>query len=64
VAGFGRSKHGEIHTDRMFELASDLPLVVTMIDTAEVIANFLPVVQQMVKQGIITQGAVTVVHHA
>jgi PII-like signaling protein len=64
VAGFGRTRHGEIHTARIFELASDLPLVVTIIDTAEIIANFLPVVQQMVKQGIITQGTVTVVHQA
>lgn len=38
--------------------------VVTMIDTAEVIAAFLPVVQQMVKRGIITQSTAAVVHHA
>lgn len=36
VAGFGKRQHGEIHTTRIFELSSDLPMVVTVIDRAEV----------------------------
>ncbi|WP_258003507.1 DUF190 domain-containing protein [Fischerella muscicola] len=35
-----------------------------MIDTAEAIASFLPIVQQMVAGGIVIQDTVKVVHHA
>jgi PII-like signaling protein len=47
----------------MLELA-DLPMVVTIIDRAAAIAQFLPTVQSMVKVGLITQESVNVVHHA
>ncbi|MBV9389793.1 MAG: DUF190 domain-containing protein [Chroococcidiopsidaceae cyanobacterium CP_BM_ER_R8_30] len=64
VAGFGQRRHGEIHTAQIFELSSNLPMVVTLIDKSEAIEAFLPVVQKMVQVGIITQQAVRVVHHA
>jgi PII-like signaling protein len=64
VAGFGQRQHGEIHTAQIFELSSNLPMVVTLIDKSEAIAAFLPVVQKMVRVGIVTQQAVIVVHHA
>jgi PII-like signaling protein len=64
IAGFGKRQHGEIHTTRIFELSSDLPMVVTIIDNTEVIAAFLSVVQEMVTEGIVTQDTVRVVHHA
>jgi PII-like signaling protein len=62
VAGFGKNQ--QLHTARILELSSDLPMVVTMIDTAEAIASFLPIVQQMVAGGIVIQDTVKVVHHA
>ncbi|MEH1846519.1 MAG: DUF190 domain-containing protein [Nostoc sp.] len=62
VAGFG--KHQHLHTARIFELSSDLPMVLTIIDTAEAIASLLPVVQQMIAGGIVIQDTVKVVHHA
>ena len=62
VAGFG--KHQHLHTARIFELSSDLPMVVTIIDTAEAIASLLPIVQQMIAGGIVIQDTVKVVHHA
>jgi PII-like signaling protein len=62
IAGFGKNQH--LHTTRIFELSSDLPMVVTIIDTAEAIASFLPTVQQMVAGGIVAQDTVRVVHHA
>ncbi|MBV8882998.1 MAG: DUF190 domain-containing protein [Chroococcidiopsidaceae cyanobacterium CP_BM_RX_35] len=64
VAGFGQRQHGEIHTAQIFELASNLPMVVTLIDKSEAIAIFLPAVQKMVRAGIITQHTVTVMHYA
>jgi PII-like signaling protein len=61
--GYGIRQGRRIHTDRMMELA-DLPMVVTIIDRAAAIAQFLPTVQSMVKVGLITQESVNVVHHA
>ena len=60
IAGFG--KHSRIHTTRLFELSSDLPMVVTIFDQAETIAAFLPLVQTMVHEGLVTQETVTIVH--
>ncbi|MBF2002415.1 MAG: DUF190 domain-containing protein [Synechococcales cyanobacterium M58_A2018_015] len=54
IEGFGVRQHRQIHTARIMELA-DLPIVVTIIDRAETIAQFLPTVQAMVAVGLITQ---------
>jgi PII-like signaling protein len=62
VAGFGL--HQQLHTARILELSSDLPMVVTIIDTTEAIASFLPLVQEMVMGGIAIQETVNLVHHA
>lgn len=64
VAGYGKRNHHRIHTARILELSSDLPMIVTIIDTAEVLAQFLPLVQEMVGGGIVIQETVNVVHHA
>lgn len=62
VEGYGVRQGRRIHTERMMELA-DLPMVVTIIDQAEAIAQFLPIMQAMVKVGLITQEPVNVVYH-
>lgn len=64
VMGYGKRHHHEIHTARILEIASDLPMVVTIIDTAAAIAQFLPLVQEMVMGGIVLQETINVVHHA
>ncbi len=64
VAGFGKRQQHRIQTARILELSSDLPMVVTIIDQAEAIANFLPQIQAMVQGGIVIQEAVNVVHEA
>jgi PII-like signaling protein len=63
VEGYGMRHHHQIHTARIMELA-DLPVVVTIIDTAEGIAQFLPTLQEMVTVGLVTQESINVVHHA
>lgn len=64
IAGFGERQHHRIHTGQILELSSDLPIVITVIDRTEAIANFLPVVRDMVKNGLVTQQSATFVHHA
>jgi PII-like signaling protein len=61
VVGFGN--HSKIHTTQLFELSSDLPMVVTMIDNPQAIAAFLPIVKEMVKEGLVISQSVTLVHH-
>lgn len=63
VAGFGKRQHHRIHTTRILELSSDLPMVVTLIDSAETLRAFLPLVKEMVTGGIVIQETVEVVHH-
>lgn len=63
VAGFGKRQHHRIQTSRILELSSDLPMVVTIIDKAEAIAAFIPLVQEMVVGGIVIQDTVNLVHH-
>ncbi|MBV6622537.1 MAG: DUF190 domain-containing protein [Rivularia sp. (in: Bacteria)] len=60
IIGFG--KHGRIHTTEILALSSDLPIVVTLIARFEQIEEFLPVVQEMVKEGIIVRQTVGVIH--
>jgi uncharacterized protein len=64
VAGFGKRQQHRIQTTRILELFSDLPMMVTIIDQAEAIANFLPQIKAMVQGGIVTQEAVNVVDEA
>lgn len=63
IEGFGVRQHHQIHTARIMELA-DLPIIVTLIDRAEAIAQFLPSVQAMVAVGLVTQETIRVVYHA
>jgi PII-like signaling protein len=60
IAGYG--KHSKIHTTQLWDLASDLPIVVTIIDQEEVITEFIPIVQAMVKDGLITLHGLEILH--
>jgi uncharacterized protein len=64
VMGYGKSNRHQIHSARIFELSSDLPMVVTIIDTPEAIAAFVPQIEKMVAGGIIVQDTVKVVRDA
>ncbi len=61
IEGYG--KHSTIHTTHILDLSSDLPIVVTIIDQEEVLADFLPVVKEMVKDGLVTMQTVEILHH-
>ncbi len=50
--GFGKSN--VMHSDKFMELASDLPLIVEIVDAEEKINAFLPVLDQMMKSGFVT----------
>ncbi len=52
LEGFGAKSH--IHTARLLELSSDLPIVVEIVDTKEKIEAFLPLVDEAVRDGMAT----------
>lgn len=60
VVGYGKRQQHKIHKATLFELSSDLPMIVTVIDSREKIAAFLPLVQEMVAGGIVIQETVDV----
>ncbi len=59
VMGFGA--HGTIHTARLVELSSNLPLVITWVDDDDTIARILPQITPMVGEGLITIEPVSIV---
>jgi PII-like signaling protein len=42
IEGYGMRQNQTIHTAKLFELASELPIVVIVMAPAEAIAQFLP----------------------
>lgn len=61
VEGYGASNH--IHTTRVLSLSNDLPMVITIVDTAEAIRAFVPTVEHLVDKGLITIDDVEVVRY-
>jgi len=52
LEGFGA--HSRIHTAKILRLSEDLPIVVEIVDKAERIERFLPELDRMVDEGMIT----------
>ncbi|HMM42819.1 MAG TPA: DUF190 domain-containing protein [Thermomicrobiales bacterium] len=52
IEGFGA--HSRIHTARILRLSEDLPLVIDVVDSAERIERVLPLLDDMVDEGLIT----------
>ena len=50
--GFGKSSR--LHTAKILRLSMDLPLVIEIVDTEEKIQGFLPVLDDMMKGGLVT----------
>ncbi|MGZ4131904.1 MAG: DUF190 domain-containing protein [Actinomycetota bacterium] len=52
VEGFGASSH--LHSARILRLSEDLPLVIEIVDTEEHIRRILPILDEMVVDGLVT----------
>ena len=50
--GFGR--HSRVHTSKVLRLSEDLPIVIEIVDAAEKIEAFLPALDEMVQEGLVT----------
>jgi hypothetical protein len=60
--GFG--KNSRMRTAKLLELSSDLPILIEIIDTEDRIREFLPVVDEMVQDGLVTLEPVQVLKYA
>lgn len=52
LEGFGA--HSRVHTAKLLRLSSDLPVVIEIIDTSEKIEQFLPQIEDAIKEGLAT----------
>ena len=59
--GFGR--HSRMHTAKILRLSEDLPVIVEIVDSEEKISGFLPHLDTMVKDGLVTVEKVNVIYY-
>src|SRR5271156_5936579 len=59
--GFGKSSR--IHTAKILRLSMDLPIVIEIVDTEENLTTFLPVLDEMMKGGLVTLEKVRVIDY-
>ena len=59
--GFGR--HTRMHTAKLAELSSDLPVVIELVDTDAAIQRFMHEVDALVQEGLVTLEAVKIVSY-
>lgn len=59
VMGFGCKSH--LHTAKFLRLSEDLPVIIEIVDSDEKIQKFLPTLDPMVREGLVTQEKVQVI---
>src|SRR6266700_110811 len=59
--GFGKSSR--LHTAKVLRLSMDLPLIIEIVDSEEKIKAFLPVLDEMMKGGLVTLEQVRVIDY-
>jgi uncharacterized protein len=61
IEGYGASSR--IHTNRLLSLSEDLPIVVVIVDAEERVRAFLPQLDELVTEGLVTLDPVEVVRY-
>jgi PII-like signaling protein len=61
VMGFG--KNSVLHTAKILRLSEDLPMVVEIVDSLEKVENFLPTLDEMITDGLVTLEKVRVLQY-
>ena len=60
----GYGKNSIVHSAKLLEMSTDLPIVIEIVDAEEKIQAFLPVVDQLVTEGMVTLEAVRILKYA
>jgi len=61
VMGFG--KNSILHTAKILRLSEDLPMIIEIADSLEKIESFLPVLDEIMTEGLVTLEKVRVLHY-
>lgn len=61
VMGFGA--HSRIHSAKILQLSEDLPVMVEIVDSEEKLRAFLPALEAMVGEGLVTMERVEVIRY-
>jgi uncharacterized protein len=61
VMGFG--KNSVLHTTKILRLSEDLPMVIEIVDSLEKVEAFLPQLDGMITDGLVTLERVKVLHY-
>ena len=61
VMGFG--KHSILHTAKILRLSEDMPMIIEIVDSLEKIEKFLPVLDELITDGLVTIEKVRVIHY-
>jgi hypothetical protein len=62
IAGFGA--HSVIHTSHILRLSEDLPIVIEVVDSQEQVDRLVPILDEMVGEGLVTMEKVRVLKYA
>jgi PII-like signaling protein len=60
IEGFGPAHH--LSTDRLPDVSDNLPLIIEIVDSAESVERFLPVLDQLVQHGMMTVVPVEIIY--
>lgn len=59
----GYGANSVVHTSKILRLSQDLPVVVEIVDTPQRIEEFLPRLDKMINEGMVTLEKATVIHY-
>jgi PII-like signaling protein len=62
VAGFGA--HSVLHTANLLRLSQDLPIVIEVVDSEEKAKELVPILDEMIPEGLVTMEKVRVLKYA
>ena len=61
LMGFGAASR--IHTAKILRLSQDMPIVIEIVDSADKIDSLLPIIDEMVQEGMVTVERVRVIQY-
>lgn len=61
IMGYGA--HSTIHEPHLFRLSSDVPIIIEIVDTDEKVRAFLPYLDEVVQEGMITTSELEIISH-
>jgi PII-like signaling protein len=62
ISGYGA--HRRVHKEKPFHLSRDQSIMLTVVDTEEKLQAFIPVVDQMVQEGLVVLSEVDIIKYA